>query len=313
MKYQYPLCKITLMAGLVLIANPAWTQSNSSIDTKEVSQSEVTQPRAHVLPDLIFASRFEVTFPNSFSSDPNSPTALTFHAGKNVVSGQVAAPRNTRDFITFTVPSDHELTGIFLDRWSASNDNLGFAHIDNGSTSVIPTQGTASDFLGGTHVSRGNFSSTDNMLTTLSQAPQGGTGFASPLKSGDYTFNMQQTGPEESAYTLVFEIEPKLAPTTLAVSNSGSSSYVIENENDPSLTLVRGQTYTFNVNASGHPFWIKTQGVTGTGSAYNSGVNGNGLAVGQITFTVPMDAPDQLFYICQFHGSMVGDLNIVDP
>lgn len=202
---------------------------------------------------------------------------------------------------------------FFLDRWTASNDNLGFAHIDDGSTTVIPTQSTASDFLGGAHVSRGNFSATTNILTALSQAQQGGTGFTAPLESGDYTLNIQQTGPEESGYSLGFVIEPSPTPTTLNVSNSGASSYIIEGENDPTLTLIRGQTYTFNVSAPGHPFWIKTQGVTGTGDAYNNGVTNNGITSGTVTFTVPTNAPNKLFYICQFHGSMVGELSIIDP
>jgi hypothetical protein len=77
------------------------------------------------------------------------------------------------------------------------------------------------------------------------------------------------------------------------------------------LTLQRGGTYTFNISASGHPFWIKTSQVTGTGSAYNTGVTNNGTDSGTITFTVPEDAPSTLYYICQFHGSMTGTINIV--
>jgi hypothetical protein len=96
------------------------------------------------------------------------------------------------------------------------------------------------------------------------------------------------------------------------VTNSGASDYAIDGTNDPSLTLLRGFTYTFSVNASGHPFWIKTAQVTGTGSAYSSGVTNNGTQVGTVTFTVPLDAPSTLYYICQFHGSMSGIINIID-
>lgn len=264
--------------------------------------------------DVVFASRFEQTFPATFSNDPANPTALTFDVGDNTVSGQVADPRNIRDFFTFSVPDGHELTGIFLTDWTAAGDNLGFAHIDEGNTTVIPTQETALDFLGGAHVNQALFGPTDNMLTALSQAAQGGTGFDIPLPSGDYTFNMQQTGPQESGYTVTFVIEEQAsAPTTFSVSNSGASAYVIDGSNNPALELVRGQSYVFDVNAPGHPFLIKTQKVAGSGSTYDNGVTGNGLAVGQITFTVPMNAPDQLYYICQFHGSMAGNLNIVDP
>jgi plastocyanin len=98
--------------------------------------------------------------------------------------------------------------------------------------------------------------------------------------------------------------------STFAVTNSGSSAYVINGVNNPTLNLVRGVTYTFNVNAATHPFWIKTAQATGTGSAYSTGVTNNGDDVGTITFAVPLDAPSTLYYICQIHSGMVGTLSI---
>ena len=96
------------------------------------------------------------------------------------------------------------------------------------------------------------------------------------------------------------------------VSNSGASAYTINNTNNPSLTLIKGYTYYFNVSAIGHPFWIKTAAVTGTGSAWNTGVTNNGVDYDLITFTVPSTASNVLYYICQFHSSMQGTLNIID-
>jgi plastocyanin len=97
------------------------------------------------------------------------------------------------------------------------------------------------------------------------------------------------------------------------VGNSGATDYVINGANDPTLTLVRGQTYTFSLNASGHPFWIKTNAMTGTTAAYNAGVTGNGTAIGTLTFAVPFSAPNSLAYICQFHSNMRGTLVITNP
>jgi hypothetical protein len=96
------------------------------------------------------------------------------------------------------------------------------------------------------------------------------------------------------------------------VTNSGSTAYVIDGANDPALFLLRGFTYTFNVNASGHPFWIKTAQTTGTGDSYTSGVTNNGAQSGTITFSVPFNAPNTLYYICQFHSAMVGTITIGD-
>jgi hypothetical protein len=100
--------------------------------------------------------------------------------------------------------------------------------------------------------------------------------------------------------------------STIAVTNAGAGAYVINGSSNPSLTLQRGVTYRFQVSASGHPFWIKTAAVTGTGNAYSTGVTNNGTDNGTVIFNVPLDAPNTLYYICQFHGSMVGTLNIVN-
>ncbi len=96
------------------------------------------------------------------------------------------------------------------------------------------------------------------------------------------------------------------------MTNSGASDYVFNNVIDPTLTLRRGTTYTFNLTVSGHPFYIKTAQVTGTGSAYNDGVTTNGAETGAFTFTVPMTAPNTLYYICSLHGAMTGIINIIN-
>jgi hypothetical protein len=99
-------------------------------------------------------------------------------------------------------------------------------------------------------------------------------------------------------------------PASFQVSNVGSSAYTIDGVSNPTLTLFRGVTYTFQVSAPGHPFWIKSMQTTGTGNSYSSGVTGNGSTTGNVIFTVPMNAPDELYYICEFHSSMTGVFQI---
>ena len=110
---------------------------------------------------------------------------------------------------------------------------------------------------------------------------------------------------------------PNGGTTNFDVTNSGASAYIFndggfDNASNPNLTLQRGETYTFTVNAPGHPFFINSTQGTGTGNAYNDGVSNNGAVNGTITFTVPSNAPDTLFYNCEFHGSMTGTITIVD-
>jgi hypothetical protein len=104
----------------------------------------------------------------------------------------------------------------------------------------------------------------------------------------------------------------KSDPINFSVSNSGLSSYLIDGNINPTLTLQRGLTYTFTINSVGHPFWIKTTQTTGTSNSYNDGVTNNGTSSGMITFEVPQNAPETLYYICQFHGSMTGIISIID-
>jgi hypothetical protein len=94
---------------------------------------------------------------------------------------------------------------------------------------------------------------------------------------------------------------------TLFVTNSGASAYLIDGSSNPTLTLYRGVTYYFNINASGHPFYIQTvNGAYSSGDVYTLGVSGNGMQVGTLTFTVPLNAPSSLYYVCQNHSMMGG-------
>jgi len=103
------------------------------------------------------------------------------------------------------------------------------------------------------------------------------------------------------------------APVTFNVTNN-AGLYVFSGGttgNNPMFTLIRGQRYVFNINAVGHPFWIKTTLTLGPDDAYY-GVSNNGTDNGIITFVVPMDAPDELFYNCQYHITMRGMIMISD-
>ena len=138
--------------------------------------------------------------------------------------------------------------------------------------------------------------------------------------NGYYTFS--SVGDKNPNITLVrggtynFEIAQNETNTvTYRVTNNGTSAYVIDFQPNPDLTLVRGNTYIFNLvlNSSSLPFWIKTQLSTGFSYQYSAGVFNNGATQGQVKFTVPMGAPDTLYYCCGTEVNMQGTLNIVDP
>ncbi len=71
---------------------------------------------------------------------------------------------------------------------------------------------------------------------------------------------------------------------------------------NPTITLVRGRTYTFAVNSSAdHPFLINSPGV-----------QNNNITQGTITYTVPNVASNYT-YICSIHGFGAQIITIAPP
>ena len=119
--------------------------------------------------------------------------------------------------------------------------------------------------------------------------------------------------------TGVFTYTPPIIPSValpddqeFGVTASGASAYTFSGAatgNNPTITVERGKTYRFDVNASGHPFQIR---VSSGGSSYTNGVVNAGTQSGAVYFTVPDDAPATLVYQCTVHAAMVGTINIID-
>jgi hypothetical protein len=100
----------------------------------------------------------------------------------------------------------------------------------------------------------------------------------------------------------------------VSVTFSPQLAYVVDGQTEPTLTLVRGQIYTFTLDSSvsGHPLHIKTVGgVTGTTDDLPTGVMNNGIDNGVVTLTVPAAGQNTLFYQCGVHNFMTGSLQIV--
>ena len=115
---------------------------------------------------------------------------------------------------------------------------------------------------------------------------------------------------------------PIIRDTNTLTISSATNTYRVDTRgyvNYPILFLEKGITYTINLSVSGHPFRIQKNSEIG-GVLYNKGLSYSDGTKGQIaqdkelgtlTFTVPLDAPDTLYYRCRYHESMVGTINIV--
>ena len=106
------------------------------------------------------------------------------------------------------------------------------------------------------------------------------------------------------------------------VSHSEGNRYHINGTKTGSINLRRGiSSSLIQINSSndGHPIRLSTtpNGTHGGGVAYtgsNNGVTYNGTAGtdGELSITLPDDAPDVLYYYCINHSNMGGQVNVYD-
>ena len=105
---------------------------------------------------------------------------------------------------------------------------------------------------------------------------------------------------------------------TFDVNNNGSGTYNISgNDRDgrvlgenSTIVVTKGDIITIDINASGHPLWIKTNQSTGTGNAVTTGISNNGDDVGTIVWDTTNITAGTYYYNCQNHASMFGQITV---
>tara|TARA_B100001094_G_scaffold172109_1_gene166432 strand:+ start:10300 stop:12759 length:2460 start_codon:yes stop_codon:yes gene_type:complete len=120
--------------------------------------------------------------------------------------------------------------------------------------------------------------------------------------AANYFYRVGLTGHIEVSYSIGVTAAGSGAYTLSGNDKSGSVS-----GNNATIAMNAYDTITFNVNASGHPFFIKTSTGTGTGNQA-AGVTNNGSQSGTVTFRPT--AAGTYYYQCQYHGAMVGTINV---
>ena len=256
---------------------------------------------------------------------------VTFTAGGSQSS---ASPGNTPGYwslpagdykIDWSAPAHNVNQHQTLLVWSTTQSHITTAGLD-GSASY--EEGTSEDILAGGNGNEQSRSFGTKIITTtdttwfkiLHRCATNAFGEGLGMPSGSWSIKEIYTQVQiEDLSTAVAASPGPTGPPGPAgsrnfnITNSGSGQYVIDGvANNPSISLLKGLSYTFTVNASGHPFWIKTAQNTGTGDAYSTGVTNNGTESGVISFDVPSNAPSTLYYICQYHSAMTGTISLSD-
>ena len=142
-----------------------------------------------------------------------------------------------------------------------------------------------------------NKTSIENAINSL--ASTGGLVYI-PTGTYDITGTILLTNSTSSSYSI-----SAINSGASAYNMSGSDANGSVSGSNPTVNINVGDTVSFSVSASGHPFWIKTSATTGTGNAA-SGVTNNGSQNGTVSWT-PSSA-GTYYYICQYHGGMVGQI-----
>ena len=143
---------------------------------------------------------------------------------------------------------------------------------------------------------------------------QSQTGFNSPGFTVDDDGNITAlsisvSGISESDGIANFNVTDESADTVFRIQDQAGDNR--------SLTLARGTTYVFDLTLSTLQFYIKsTDTVTNfnNGLIHSSGTSralAQGLSSGKLSFTIPLSAPDVLYYS---NGSTItGTINVINP
>jgi hypothetical protein len=112
-----------------------------------------------------------------------------------------------------------------------------------------------------------------------------------------------------SDFEVIYDTSGGLGNYTWSIGIEGAPAV-----SNPPLYIARGGVYTFAITTTGvHPFWIKTVQGAGSLNAYSGGgLSANGVTTTTtVTFDVPDNAPDRLYYNCGNHSSMTGPIHVV--
>ena len=281
----------------------------------------------------------KVKFKNEYGAIGDAPTASTYggyyytvdgddnpYVNINITSGGVGAVRAKLvteyssigllgDVDLTTAPTNDQVLKWNGTNWVAGDDAAGVSAINTFANITADTGSTTADqqadsltITGGTNIA----TSIAGDVVTIDFDGTLTTTFAALTDT-----NVTGVTAGAGLYFTGTNWVPSASPIVWwTVNANGNADYTFQGPgfsgtaNDPTLYVYRGLTYAFDnsVQGAGHPFRIQsTQGLTGT--AYTSGQSGSGSSI--LYWTVPLDAPNTLYYQCTLHASMQGTINVV--
>ncbi len=248
--------------------------------------------------------------PPQFEHEFELPRVVNSQTGERV---QETINRNQWHHIAFTKDSEREAFTLYIDgvrRGQAFDSSL-----------AQPMDALGDDYfvaLGGwARADKTNFEFDGNQIQVLDEGPLDEEEHASLNGYMDdirITRGIVYRGPNYVVPTKPFRTDNTLLYEYDVTSETGN--YIVDGEGkdedrDPTIQARVGDDLVFNVNAPGHPFWIKDTNSTGTGNATETWatLSGNGSEDGTVTATFLEEGT--YYYNCEYHAAMVGEIKIL--
>ena len=179
----------------------------------------------------------------------------------------------------------------------------GGTYDDGSSVSITATPNDGYEFTGwnGSNSTNSTISVTINSNTVIEAL------FTEiPAQASTETTSTETASTETTSSTYNFTVT---AQSSSNYSLSGSDQNGNISGNDPSVSIKVGDTFNFNLNVPGHPFFIIINSNGGFESNnLPSGITNNGASTGTVSWT-PTEA-GTYYYICEYHPSMIGTITV---
>ena len=153
------------------------------------------------------------------------------------------------------------------------------------------------------------------MSTTVNTPLRSDFGFKSPQFTVDAQGNISAT-----TLTLASGGADQIAADFNFIESAGNFRFDGESNNQPTLTVYRNQTTTIDLAFTTLVFKIFSSVAVGNTVVYSSGlrhsdstvgVSAQGKNTGRLTWTIPLGAPDTLYY-GNVDGTVYGIINVLD-
>ena len=293
-------------SALVNTNKPLWGKEFTVALTTGSNSQTVTATNA--ITDIVYTAT-PICSGSISAAASGLPSGVSMAFANNVatISGSANATGTFAYALTFTGAStSQEVTGTITVNAALTADTTPPVISLLGSSTINLTVGDTFTDPGAT--------ATDNVDGDITSSISI-SGSVNTATAGTYvlTYLVSDSSGNQDEVRRTIIVSAAASSYSISVTASSNADYTLSGTdangtvsgNDVSITINAGDTLNFNVDASSHPFYIKTAQGTGTDNQA-SGVSNNGATNGTVTWTPT--AAGTYYYQCSAHNGMYGTI-----